>query len=87
MKTLERWSLALGLALLCAGSVQAQPKDKDRTRGRGSSLAQLPAWPCHPNVLLLSGSPMAHGTKEPFFALTPHGIPSPFPRSFRHRRH
>ena len=28
MKTLERWWLALGLALLCAGAAQAQPKDK-----------------------------------------------------------
>ena len=28
MKLLNRWMLALGLALLCAGAAQAQPKDK-----------------------------------------------------------
>ena len=28
MNTLERWMLALGLALLCTGGAQAQPKDK-----------------------------------------------------------
>ena len=28
MRTLERWLLAFGLVLLCAGTAQAQPKDK-----------------------------------------------------------